>query len=417
VIEVAIGPTSGAYSSAPTVVPGAVRGTIVIEADLDLASEGTTPYPSGSTVVIGQPASPGEFTPVPLDASHATLQQVFQGTVPIGGAPVQVQLTAAGGPPGSGIARVRYAVARLQTLVAAYSSSDLDTNGVALATPIPAGPGARVVRLSYFDSLGVGPFHAEIPLAGKLPAQLTLVPGSKDVAVITNLQVFSTGGFGNSVGQITVSVLTEPVAVINPTVSFREQVDAAQNLLATPLVYLPPSYFALAAQGAATPVLAGDFFVTTGSPVVPTTADQTSVLSPGNVVRFAAQMPVTNPPVTYVVKTVTFNPVSKQGLLTLVTPYTGYDANLIDANNQPRPTNETAHAQNQQTAAMRVDPSPATPPSDAALVAALGQFTGSAGQGVPAPPPPNPVVLSDVFARTLSLALAAPVVPQPVALI
>lgn len=419
------GSPAGVYTSTDVVPPR----QIVIEADVDLQSDGTSVYPAGTTIVVGQPApgTPNEFTPTPIDATVAAITKVFQATIPVPGKPIEATVSAPGGGGGTANVTVTIALARPAKIVAIFSTSALDTAGVpALVTPIPPGPGAQSVSLSYLDSTGAGPFTVVTPLLGKFPAQVALAGGSIDVAVITDMHVVATGGFKNSIGQITLSELSAPTAVIQPNVDFQEQQDAAQLLLSatifpkdgtppqTPraLAYLPPSYFALTQQGAATPQLAGDFLVTTGSPVVTTTEDQTGALAPTDTVRFASQQDTD-----YTVKSVTFAVTGKTGILTLTSPYTGYDKNKIDSDNEPRPTNQTAHAQKQPTGAVRVTPSPAAPPPDAALAVAVGQFVGPAGTATPPPPPPNPVVLSDIFTQAISLALAARVTPAPITFI
>lgn len=406
-IALKTGSPAGVYTSTGVIPPR----QIVIEADVDLESDGTSVYPAATTIVVGQPApgTPNEFTPTPIDATVAAITKVFQATIPVPGKPIEATVSAPGGPPGAANVTVTFALAKPARIVALYSTSDLDTNGVALVTPVPAGPGARSASLTYLDSTGAGPFTVVTPLLGKFPAQVALAGGSVDVAIVTDLHVVATGGFKNSIGQITLAELTAATAVIQPNVDFEEQQDKAQLLLARALVYLPPSYFALTQQGTATPQLAGDFLVTTGSPVVPTTEDQTAALSPGDTVRFASQQDTD-----YTVRSVTFAVTGQTGILTLTSPYTGLDRNKIDSNNEPRPTNQTAHAQKQATGAMRITPSPAAPPANTALAVALGQFVGPAGTATPPPPPPNPVVLSDIFTQAISLALATPVTPAPI---
>jgi hypothetical protein len=415
-IELQAGSAAGTYTSTDVVEVLGEASVMAIEATVDLQSPGTAMYPAGTTIEVGQPApgTPNEFTPTAIDASVAAITTVFQATVPEGGLPITATVSAPGGPPGTANVSVTYATLTEPAIVALYSTSDLDTAGVpTLDTPIPPGAGAQSVSLTYIDPTGAT--HVIVTdLLGKFPAQVTL---PAPIAAVTDLHIASTGGFGNSVGQITLSSLSAPTAPIQPTVDFQEQQDAAQNLLDTPLVYMPPSYFALAQQGAATPQLPGDFFVTTGSTNVPVTADLTAILFAGNTIRFASQAPQTTPPTDYAVAAVSWNPVSEQGLVTLTEPYTGYNKNLIDANNAPRPTNETANADEQQTGAMLIDPSPATVPSNAALAAPLTEYIGTAGVATPSPPPPNPVGLSGLYARTLSLALAAPVAAAPIVVV
>jgi len=316
------------------------------------------------------------------------------------------------------------------TVAALYSTSPLDTAGVATVPAIPAGSGARTVSITYMDSTGAGPFTVVTPLAGKRPAAFVLAGGSVDVAVITDMHVASVGGFGNSVGQITFSELSAALPAIPANATpddFRGLTDVAQLLLGRGLAYSPPSYFALAQQTASQPQLAGDFFVTTGSASVPTSADQTGALAPGNTVQFASQLESDTPfgtdAVTYTVATVTASPGGIGGLVTLTTPYTGLDyTTKYDSNNAPRPSNVTANAQKQPTAAMLVTPSPAAQPAAALLAAPLAQYVNP-GTAVPPPNPPlppgamapAPMFLSDMFTQTLSLALAVPVAPQVIA--
>jgi hypothetical protein len=315
-------------------------------------------------------------------------------------------------------------------VAALYSTSPLDTAGVATVPVIPAGSGARTVSVSYMDSTGAGPFTVVTSLTGKRPAAFVLAGGSIDVAVITDMHVVAVGGFGSSVGQITLAELsaTLPAITANATpADFQALTDVAQLLILRGLAYLPPSYFALAQQTASQPQLTGDFFVTTGSASVPTSADQTGALAAGNVIQFASQLEDDSPfgtdPVTYTVATVTASPGGIGGLVTLTTPYTGLDrSKKYDSNNAPRPSNVTAVAQKQPTAAMLITPSPAAPPAAALLAAPLAQYVNP-GTAVPPPNPPlppgamapAPTFLSNMFTQTLSLALAVPVAPQVIA--
>jgi len=315
------------------------------------------------------------------------------------------------------------------TLGVIYSSSSLDTTGISSPVsvpPIPAGSGAQGYSLSYLDSTGA-PFTTAGAIYGKLPTPILLAGGSVDIAIITDLHIIATGPFKNSVGQITLAELSESFFPIESRFlgslpgSFQKFVDAVQNKIVRSIAYLPPSYFALAAQGASQPQLAGDFLVTTGQPAVFTTEDQTGAISPTDVIRFAAQ-----PERDYTVLTVT------PSIVTLTTPYTGFDKNKIDSDNDPRPTNHTADAQKQPTGAWVIGPSPAAPPSNEALASPLSQFVNP-GTAVPPPGPPLPPgamapaltvspgappnFLSSLFTQTLQLALAAPVVAEPVTLL
>ncbi|MGH3304004.1 MAG: hypothetical protein ACRDOK_20475 [Streptosporangiaceae bacterium] len=260
-------------------------------------------------------------------------------------------------------------------LAAIYSTSDLDTAGVAIIPPIPAGAGAQSVSLSYLDSTGAGPFTVVTPLRGKFPSTVVLAVGSIDIATITDLHIVAVGGFDNSIGQITLAEVPSPVPPI-PTnrddVAFLILQDQAQGMLLRPLVYLPPSYFAVTRQGASLPQLSGNFFVTTGSASVPTSGDQTGVLAPGNQIQFASQMTpgssFATTPVLYTIASVT------PKIVVITTPYSGLDVNKIDSDNDPRPTNPTANAAMQPTGAFLVTPSPSAPPKEEQLEVPLGQF-------------------------------------------
>lgn len=166
-------------------------------------------------------------------------------------------------------------------VLAFYSTSDLDTDGIATVPPIPPGSGAQVVELSYKDSTGAG-FSVFVKLMGKFPAEVTLAGGSVDVAEVIALSVFQTGAFENSVGQITLAALAAPLPTF-PTNAAPEDfpglTDAAQMTITRPLVYLPPSYFALAQQPNSAPQLAGDFGVKQDSPTVLTTVSQVGILT------------------------------------------------------------------------------------------------------------------------------------------
>ncbi len=322
-------------------------------------------------------------------------------------------------------------------LAAIYSTSPLDTNGVATVPAIVADAGARTVELTYDDSAGGGPFTATVQLTGKRPAAVTLEGGSVDIAVILGMEIASAGAFDNSVGQITLVELSSelPTIPINATpTNFAQLTDEAQLLITRHLAYLPPSYFALAGQGSSRVMLTGDFFVTTGSKYVPTSVDQSAVLSAGDVLQFASQpaLPGGLPTVEalnangqwkteevfYVVEDV--GPKS----LTLTTPYTGLDENFTGYNNANSNAgtkgNLGSKVEKKATGAFWIDPSEAAPPSDDALSAPLGQFVAP-GVAVPPPNPPfapatfpAPTFLSNLFTRTLQLALKVSVVPQAI---
>jgi hypothetical protein len=317
-------------------------------------------------------------------------------------------------------------------LAAIFSTSPLDTDGVAVTDPpILAGPGAQTVDLTYTDSTGAGPFTVVVSLTGKRPAAVTLAGGSIDIAAIVSMVVTSTGSFNNSVGQITLVELSEPLAPFSarPTqTEFKRLTDVAQMSIARPLVYLPPSFFALAQQGASTPALEGDFIVTTGQKYVGTSADQTGTLVAGNVIQFASQPAIYSPlgtvDVFYTIEAV--GPKS----VTLTTPYTGIEDGFTGQENlgvnSSRGTkgNVSSEVQKKATAARLIDPSPATAPTNNQLSVLLGQFVAPATAGPPPAPPgapatiPTPTFLSDLFTQTLQLALAGvPITPAPIAFI
>jgi len=309
------------------------------------------------------------------------------------------------------------------TIAAIYSSSLLDTNGVTLESPIPAGPGARTVTFTYYDSTGAGPFLTNpIALMGTYPAPVTL-NGGIDIAVIAELHILLTGGFGNSVGQITLCELAQaptPIPVDATYAEYLALVDAVQLTIARPLFYLPPSYFALAQPQASAPQLTGDFFVTPGSINVPTSASQVDILFPGNTIQFAAY-PAANTPLGTEPFIYTIAAVSPQQI-TLTEPYESEVTTKV----QGVLTTPVA------SGAWIVSPSPATPPTDTQLAGPLGEYVNP-GTAIPPPNPPLPPatmtpaptgtapppagtipILSGMFARTLQLALAVPVVESAI---
>lgn len=317
------------------------------------------------------------------------------------------------------------------TRAALYSTSELDTDAVPTTPPIAAGSGARTVSVQYQDSTGAF-FISVVSLTGKRPVEVPLAPGSVDIATITNVAIASVGAFGNSVGQITLVELSgalKPLPVNATPDLFRGRLtDEGQLLITQHLVYLPPSYFALAQQGKSRPQLVGDFFVTTGSTHVPTSVDQTGILAPGNVIQFAYQL-VNNTPfgVEQVLYTIA---VVNPKFITLTSPFTGVDNNDTQTKNVG--TNADGETKGnigtevikKRTAAFPFDPQMALPPSAAELSAPLGQFVAPETAGPPpdAPLPPEtvpvPVFLSNLFTRTLQLAIAGvPAVPQPIALV
>jgi hypothetical protein len=321
-------------------------------------------------------------------------------------------------------------------LAAIFSTSPLDTAEVTAGTPsislIPAGPGARTIDLTYTDSLGAGPFTVNVDLTGKRPAVVVLDGGSIDIAVVESMVVTSTGSFDNTVGQLTLVELSEPLApfpAIPTTTDFKRLTDTAQITIARHLVYMPPSYFALAQQGASTPQLEGDFIVTTGQTHVPTTVDQSvgPALAAGNVIQFASQPAIYSPLGTVDV----FYTIAAVGpkSVTLTTPYTGIEDGFTGQENlgvnSSRGTkgNVGSEVQKKATAARLVGA--AAPPTDDQLSAPLGRFVNPGIAGPPPGPPLTPTTmvpamtapnfLSDLFTQTLQIALAGvPITPEPI---
>ena len=303
------------------------------------------------------------------------------------------------------------------TIAAIYSSSNLDTNGIATVPAIPAGAGARTVAITYTDSTGATVRAATAALTGKRPAALTFSSGNGIISAIENIKIATVGGFGNSIGEITLVELSSALPPIPPDRTFAELTDEAQLLISRHLAYLPPSYFALAQQGAATPQLAGDFIVSTGSTRVATTVDQTvgSALAAGNTLEFAAQ-----PGVVYTIASVATS--GTGGVVTLTTPYTGLNNNNTGIDHDVGTKgNISPVVSDKPTGASRISPTPAAPPSNAQLAGVLGQFVALETAGPPPNPPldpmtvPVPTFLSGLFTKTLQLALAGvPVVPQPI---
>lgn len=310
-------------------------------------------------------------------------------------------------------------------LAAIYSTSPLDTVGIATVPPIPPGSGAHTVTISYNDSTGAGPFALTVSLTGRRPVAVPLVVGSVDIAVINDMVVATAGVFGNSIGQITLAELTAPLPDIPPNATpgtgigagqgdrtFYALTDAAQMLIGRALAYMPPSYASLSQQSTSAPQLDGDFFVTTNSTNVPTTSDQTGALTAGDELEFAAQ-----PRTLYTILAVT------DKIITLTTPYTGIDDTGTGANNASSNVgtkgNLGTEVIKKRTAAMsRVT---ASAPTNAQLSVLLGQFVATEVAQPPLNPPlspatvPVPTFLSGYFTRTLQLALAVPVIPNAIA--
>jgi hypothetical protein len=305
---------------------------------------------------------------------------------------------------------------------AVYSSSALDTAGVSATSPAaPAGSGAQTVSLSYLDSTGAGPFTVTVSLTGRRPAPVPLAGGSLNIAVITALSVASAGAFGNSVGQITLSALSGPIAAVPAGTPIGTLLgpltDEGQLQLATPLVYLPPSYFALAQPGAAAQALPGFCTVTTGSADVPTSVDLTALVGPGSVLEFAVQ-PDQDTPTGKIVALYAVAQCTPK-LITLATPFTG----LGPSNGLPNGGTlglKSTEVLSLPTAAT-LFPATAAPPTDQELATPVGEFVDPT-VALPPPNPPlppatiaAPTILSGLFARTLQLALAVPVQQAPIA--
>lgn len=326
-------------------------------------------------------------------------------------------------------------------LAAVFSTSDLDTIGVATVPAIPAGGGAWKVEIFYRDSTGAGPFVSTTPLTGKRPAAVVLAGGSVDIAEIVNIIVSDTGNFEANIGEITLVELSEALPALPPNLppgtgigaaettvgkvgapvprTFKTMTDDAQMLITKALAYLPPSYLALAQQGASTPQLAGDFSLTTGETSVPTTIDQTGALAPGNIIRFAEQFHI---PYTVAVVSPKY--------VTLVEPFSGIDnnntgTNQIGTNANAGVMGNIGEKLNKKwSGAFLVSPSPALPPTVAQLAGPMGQFVALETAAPPLNPPlnpstvPVPAFLSGMFTRQLQLAIAGvPVVPQAIAFV
>jgi len=409
-------------TSTPPVLPYPLRTTVPLAGSF-FVTNGLTTVPTTATqlpALIG--GASGDFVQflsqqgvfykvLSVTATTVTLTTPYTGTTGNTGAFKEVA------------APVDYAAGRVAVL---YSTSPLDTAGVGTVTPaVAAGTGARTVSFAYLDSLGAASGPVVVSLLGKQPAPFALAGGTIDIAVITDMHVASVGAFGNSVGQITLAELSAapPGLPANPTrLDLQRITDEGQLLISRALAYLPPSYFALAQQGASQPQLAGDFIVTTGSKDVPTTVDQTAALATGSVVQFASQLQINTPfgkvDVLYTVAQVA------PKLVTLTAPYTGLDDNFTGSPggnaNPGTKGNLGPEVINKLTGAQKVDPPPAASPSNAQLSGPLGQFVALEVAAPPPNPPlspatvPVPTFLSDLFTQTLRLALAVPVTPRAI---
>jgi hypothetical protein len=323
------------------------------------------------------------------------------------------------------------------TKPAVFSTSDLDSVDIPeTVPPIPEGPGGAEVEIEYFDSTGAGPFDAEVELTGRRPVALELEAGSIDIAVITAMQVEDYGTFENSVGQITLVDMAEdiPELPFEPTPDeYRGRLtDEAQLLIDRHLVYLPPSYFAFSQQQRSITTLEGDFFVTTGSKRVKTSEDQSAVLAEGDVIQFASQRILASPlgtrQVFYVVEDVA------EKNITLTEPYTGVDDTFTGQESLGVTSNMETKGQvgaavfEKRTDAFFIQnaagETQAEEPTEDELAVHLAEHKETFTAGPPPAPPldpvtvPTPTFLSDIFTKTLQLALAGvPVAPQEITFI
>lgn len=401
------------------------------------------PYPlreavtlAGSFFVVnGQLAG----TPIPTTASQIpslsigdsiqflSQQGVFYAVATVGASSITLTAAYTGVSGNTGAFKEIPAPVTIPAIAAIYSSSDLDTAGVATVPAIPAGPGAQTIAMTYTDSTGALAQTATATLTGRRPAAIAFTSGDGIITAIENIVIATSGAFTNSIGEITLVELSSALPPIPSNATpfdFQQLTDEAQLLISRHLAYLPPSYFALAQQGAGSPQLAGDFILTTGSTNVPTTVDQTAVLAAGNVIRFAEQdrdnrqLPVD---VLYTIAAV--GPKS----LTLSRPFTGIDTNNTGTNQEGTNANAGtmgnigAEVQKKPSGAFRVSPSAAAPPTNAQLAGPLGQFVDPGNVAPPATMTPPVTVggavpfLSDFFTQTLQLALAGvPITPQPI---
>ena len=401
-------------TSTPPVLPYPLRKTVTLPGSF---------FPSnGSTIV------PTTMTQLPSLATGDSIQFLSQQgvfyAVAAGTTATQINLTA----PYTGVTKNTGAFKEVSdpvSVAAIFSTSDLDTAGVATTPAIPAGPGARTVAITYTDSTGATGRAATATLTGRRPAAIAFTNGNGIIAAIENISVASSGAFGNSIGEITLVELSSALPALptglpqgtgigaaETTVgkvgapvprTFKTMTDEAQLLISRSLAYLPPSYFALAQQMTSAPQLAGDFLVTTGSQDVPTTEDQTGALSVSDSIEFAAQ-----PGTLYTVAAVTAK------IVTLTTAYSGIDDNFTgthNVNSNIKTQGNLGTAVNKKATGAR-SPVTAGPPSNAQLAGPLGQFVALETAQPPLNPPldpqtvPAPTVLSGLFTRTLQLALA-----------
>jgi hypothetical protein len=340
---------------------------------------------SHATATVNNAAADGGPTSTTPGATRVlVLNMTAESGAPLAPPPFPCRPTGPQAPPPAGPPALPYVLEQTTTnrytllpvtapapakVAAFYSTNDLDTDGVATTPAIPAGSGAQIVGLTYLDSTGAGPFTVYTKLMGKFPAQVALHAGSVDVAEITECFVEQTGAFDNSVGQITLCALEAALPAIPADATpadFPGLTDAAQLTITRPLIYLPPSYYALAQQQNSAPALAGDFWVKQGSPTVLTTVSQLGVLAATNIVEFAAQ-----PGVQYEVASVSAT------LVKLTTAYTGLSHPEIApaAENHHPAQSVSEEADAVVSSAVLVSPSQAAPPDSAHLTTLLAEFT------------------------------------------
>lgn len=347
------------------------------------AAETITGSTSGATATVNNPTALGGPTTTTPGATRAlALNMTSTGSTPLAPPPFPCRPTGPLVPPPPAPPTLPYVLTQTTidpntrlpvtkpapaAVVAFYSTSDLDTDGVDTIPAIPAGSGAQIVGLSYHDTSGAA-FTVYTKLMGKFPATVAL-GSALPVAEITGCFLFQTGAFDNSVGQITLCALTAPLPTF-PTeatpADFPGLTDAAQLTIARPLIYLPPSYFALAQQGNSAPQLAGDFHVKKDSLIVLTTVSQLGVLAATNTIEFASQ-----PGIIYEIASVSAT------LIKLTTAYNGLQAaEIAPAAEAQRPARSVSgEADRVVTPAVLVAPSQAAPPDAAHLTTLLAEFT------------------------------------------
>jgi len=365
-------------------VAGTAAGTF---AHGDTITGGT----SGATATVNNAAAAGGPTSTTPGATRVLILNMASSTAPTAPPPFPCRPTGPLVPPPNTPPTLPYVLEQTTidrytrqpvtkpapaTVVAFYSTNDLDTDGVGTTPAIPAGSGAQIAGLTYKDSTGAGPFTVFTKLTGKFPAVVTLAGGSIDVAEITECYLEQVGAFGNSIGQITLSALEAPLPPLPAAATpddFPGLTDAAQLTITRPLIYLPPSYFALSQQQNSAPQLAGDFLVKKDSPTVLTPISQIGVLAATNVIEFASQ-----PGVEYEVASV--YPTG----LKLTTAYTGLThPEIAPAAEAPYPAQSVSEVADRivtsatlvSPAASGGGPTQAAPPDNTHLKTLLAEFT------------------------------------------